>query len=237
MQSTNWTPEHSSALREHLAKGMSYFGGRGGDQREIQHRLFPQRHDRPRQAIGVCQRGPPRGLVQAAAETPNQVRKNCGNATLPAPDGSCPSSNARSPSSSVASKPIRAICRCWSLSPTIAATPMGERRRRAKPSPSAVSHALRTPAIEPRISSDAWPRPVVETDSRHRRTRAGGGGMKREPQPMPGTAIMNPSMAVMIFRMRRLPRRHRIAHLCALIGQTPRGSIRRAQLVGLFATK
>jgi hypothetical protein len=28
---------------------------------------------------------------------------------------------------------------------------MGERRRRAKPSPSAVSHALRTPAIEPRI--------------------------------------------------------------------------------------
>jgi hypothetical protein len=61
--------------------------------------------------------------------------------------------------------------------------------------------------------------------------------MKREPQPMPGTAIMNPSMAVMIFRMRRLPRRHRIAHLRALIGQTPRGSILRAQLVGLFATK
>jgi hypothetical protein len=58
--------------------------------------------------------------------------------------------------------------------------------------------------------------------------------MKREPQPMPGAAAMNPSMAMMIFRMRPLPRRHRIAHVRALIGQTPRGSIRRAQLVELL---
>jgi hypothetical protein len=41
-------------------------------------------------------------------------------------------------------------------------------------------------------------------------------------------------VAVMVFRMRRLPRRHRIAHLRALIGQQPLGSIRRAQLVGLL---
>jgi hypothetical protein len=58
--------------------------------------------------------------------------------------------------------------------------------------------------------------------------------MKREPQPMPGAATMNLSMAVMIFRMRPLPRRHRIAHVRALIGQTPRGSIRRIQLVELL---
>jgi hypothetical protein len=57
--------------------------------------------------------------------------------------------------------------------------------------------------------------------------------MMREPQSMPETATINPSVAVMMFRMRRLPRRHRIAHLRALIGQTPRGSIRRIQLVGL----
>jgi hypothetical protein len=45
---------------------------------------------------------------------------------------------------------------------------------------------------------------------------------------------MNASVAVMVFRMRRLPRRHRIAHLRALIGQTPVGSIRRVQLVALL---
>jgi hypothetical protein len=44
---------------------------------------------------------------------------------------------------------------------------------------------------------------------------------------------MNASVAVMVFRMRPLPRRHRIAHLRALIGQTSLGSIRRAQLVAL----
>jgi hypothetical protein len=45
---------------------------------------------------------------------------------------------------------------------------------------------------------------------------------------------MNASVAVMVFRMRRLTRRHRIAHLRALIGQTPFGSIRRVQLVALL---
>ncbi len=45
---------------------------------------------------------------------------------------------------------------------------------------------------------------------------------------------MNASVAVMVFRMRRLPRRHRIAHLRALIGQLPFGSIRGAQLVALL---
>ena len=58
--------------------------------------------------------------------------------------------------------------------------------------------------------------------------------MKREPKPMPGAAAMNASVAVMVFRMRPLPRRHRIAHLRALIGQTSLGSVRRAQLMALL---
>ena len=45
---------------------------------------------------------------------------------------------------------------------------------------------------------------------------------------------MNPSVAVMVFRMRLLPRRHRIAHLRALIAQQPLGSVRRVQLVELL---
>ena len=58
--------------------------------------------------------------------------------------------------------------------------------------------------------------------------------MKPEPTPTLEAAAMNTSVAVMVFRMRPLPRRHRIAHLRALIGQTPLGSIRRAQLVALL---
>ena len=46
--------------------------------------------------------------------------------------------------------------------------------------------------------------------------------MKRGPKPTP---------AIMIIRMKRLPRRHRIAHLRALIPQQPAHSIRREELV------
>ena len=45
---------------------------------------------------------------------------------------------------------------------------------------------------------------------------------------------MNVSVAVIFFRMKRLSRRHRIAHLRALIGQQPLVSIRRAQLMALL---
>jgi hypothetical protein len=38
----------------------------------------------------------------------------------------------------------------------------------------------------------------------------------------------------MIIRMKRLPRRHRIAHLRALIPQQPAHSIRREELVALL---
>jgi hypothetical protein len=57
--------------------------------------------------------------------------------------------------------------------------------------------------------------------------------MKREPKSTPGTAV-NISVAVMVFRMRPLSRRHRIAHLRALIGHLPPGSIRGVQLMALL---
>jgi hypothetical protein len=49
--------------------------------------------------------------------------------------------------------------------------------------------------------------------------------MKREPKP---------TAAIMVIRMRPLPRRHRIAHLHALIRQQPARSIRREELVALL---
>ena len=58
--------------------------------------------------------------------------------------------------------------------------------------------------------------------------------MTRETKPTPGAAAMNASVAAMVFKMRRLPRRHRIAHLRALTRQLPLGSIRRAELMALL---
>lgn len=45
---------------------------------------------------------------------------------------------------------------------------------------------------------------------------------------------MKPSIARMVFRMARLPRHHRIAHLRALILKEPTRSIRRNDLVELL---
>lgn len=45
---------------------------------------------------------------------------------------------------------------------------------------------------------------------------------------------MATSMNVMIARMKPLPRRHRIAHLRALIRQEPDGSTRRDELAALL---
>jgi len=45
---------------------------------------------------------------------------------------------------------------------------------------------------------------------------------------------MKPNPARMIGRMKPLPRRHRLAHLRALIRQQPAGSLRREQLAALL---
>jgi hypothetical protein len=49
--------------------------------------------------------------------------------------------------------------------------------------------------------------------------------MKRGPKPTP---------SIMVIRMKPLPRRHRIAHLRALIWQQPARSIRREELVAVL---
>lgn len=47
-------------------------------------------------------------------------------------------------------------------------------------------------------------------------------------------ASIDHPLTIMISRMKRLPRRHRIAHLRALIRQEPAHSIRREELAGLL---
>ena len=45
---------------------------------------------------------------------------------------------------------------------------------------------------------------------------------------------MKPTVAIMLIRMKRLPRRDRLAHLRALIRQQPAGSARRDELAALL---
>ncbi len=45
---------------------------------------------------------------------------------------------------------------------------------------------------------------------------------------------MNAPAAIMIARMKPLPRRHRLAHLHALMRSQPSGSLRRRQLAALL---
>jgi hypothetical protein len=53
MELSNWAPEHSDALWEFIAKGMSFFGGRSSDQFTIQYVLLPQCCARTRPAPGA----------------------------------------------------------------------------------------------------------------------------------------------------------------------------------------
>jgi GcrA cell cycle regulator len=57
MQATDWAPEHSAALREFLAKGMSYAKAADAINAKFGNRLYPQRRDRARQADGARRSG------------------------------------------------------------------------------------------------------------------------------------------------------------------------------------
>jgi hypothetical protein len=68
MQSSTWAPEHSQALREYLAKGMSY-SEIGCDQLEVRDRLYPQCNDWARQAIRFARSRSAGAWAEAAAES------------------------------------------------------------------------------------------------------------------------------------------------------------------------
>src|ERR1700721_232206 len=169
-------------------QGHVLFGDRGGDQREIQHRLYPPRRDRPRQAIGACQRGPPRGLVQAASESPpTRPAKSAGTLRFlvrmdhagfrTRRDRQAPlCRNRPAPSDAAGARARRLPLSLW-------------RRRGGR------SHHLLRPAVSRRLkllhaafSSHARLRQAVETGGPDRPAEAFGGGRTHEPKPRPGAA-------------------------------------------------
>jgi len=180
MQSTNWATEHSDALREYLAKGMSYSEIADAINARFQSRLFPQCRDRSRQANGACRPRPAQGFAQAlahaAAESPTAAASQTAQ-TL------CTRVHAAHADFRAHGHRQTALCRNRSA-PSFAhrsrtrRLPLPLRRRRGGRS----HHLLRSPAA-PRLkllrsafSSDARPRHRIGTVRRPRLTPACGGG-------------------------------------------------------------
>ena len=190
MQSTNWASEHSDALREYLAKGMSY-----SEIAQAINARFKTAYSRSA-AIGRASRmglaGPDR-----AKDLPEDLPKDLPK-HWPAPP-KAPQPRLRKPRERYVPGFIRPmpdvqahrdrqapLCRdrsapCFARRSRAGRLPLSLRRRGGGRS----HHLLRSPAA-PRLkllrstfSSDAWPRHRIGTVRRHRLTPACGGGMKR----------------------------------------------------------
>src|SRR3954469_17136929 len=90
--------------------------------------------------------------------------------------------------------------------------------KRARLSPSAVIRAAGFELLRASFSSEPRTGRARRARGEHRFAAGGGGDMK------------NAAVACMVGRLKRLPRRHRIAHLRALIGLRPEGCGRRNEL-------
>jgi hypothetical protein len=136
MESTNWAPEHSAGLREHLAQGLSY-----SEIARAINATFGTTYTRnaalgraKRMGVGGADRPGGWARLPPRAEQPSlhKVRERYA------------AKNSTAPTS------IRAFCPCWSLKAAIAATPTVATRR-VRPSPSAVMSGVRIQATARRI--------------------------------------------------------------------------------------
>jgi GcrA cell cycle regulator len=225
MQSTDWAEEHSKALREFLQSGMSY--SRIADAINAKFKTAYSRNATIGRAKRMGLPGPdrprnwPKPTLSAEALRLHRLRERLA------------SESSRPMPALESVEPVDLCCveinprRLSLLDLEPGRLPLSLRRRRGGRghhllrSPAAPGHELLCRAFLP----DARARRRTGTTRRHRLPQAGGGGMKRGRKPTP---------AIMIIRMKRLPRRHRIAHLRALIPQQPAHSIRREELVALL---
>ncbi|MDB5636135.1 MAG: hypothetical protein JWP51_1043 [Bradyrhizobium sp.] len=150
MQSSDWTAEHSEALREGLARGRSY-----SEIAQAINARFGTAYTRS------ATLGRSRRMGLASPDRSDEIPKAAPIAALPPLQE--PRQRARpelvrpppiferaSPSSFAVSKSIRAISRSWSWNAAIAATPTAGTRR-VKPLPFAVTRGARVQAIAFRI--------------------------------------------------------------------------------------
>jgi GcrA cell cycle regulator len=233
MQSTNWQPAHCEALREYLAKGMSY-----SEIAEAINATFATAYSRNatigrarRMGLAGCDR--PKawpGLPSKAQQTSlRKLRERYVRESgwiVPVFERE---------------EPVK--LRCVEIDPRHLSLPeleAGDCRypyggdEEADPitfcgHPRRPGSSYCAPHFQlvrgPGAASQRRPDTVSEAQVRH--------GRRTETNDV-GAAAINTPVALMLVRMQRLPRRHRIAHLHALIRQQPVDSTRTAELVELL---
>jgi GcrA cell cycle regulator len=154
MQSTNWAPEHSDALREYLAKGMSY-----SEIADAINAKFKTAYSR-NAAIGRAKR-----MGLAGPDRPKDLPEHWPKRPPKTEQLRLHKLSERHAAEFMRAMPVFEIAqtvklrcvsivprhlRCSISKPAIAATPTAATRR-AKPSPSAVTPAERAQAIARRI--------------------------------------------------------------------------------------
>jgi hypothetical protein len=212
MQSTNWAPEHCKALRENLANGMSY-----SEVAEAINAKFNTAYSR-NAAISRARR---MGLVSAArpgdaSQLPPKVSREMRRRYASLAGWIMPVFKRE--------KPVR--LRCVETDPRYLSLLELEPGDCRYPYGGDEEGEAITFCGQPRRDDSSYCAPHFHL------TQGAGRESKRAMAPSRCgwwrqheartvtdiAAAMNTSIAVMIFRMRPLPRRHRVAHLRALIG-------------------
>ncbi len=222
MELSNWAPEHSDALRELIAKGMSFSEAA----RAINSR-FNTSYSRSA-ALGRARRlglGPDDRQTAVDADQACGAARNCGAQSQSFQDACTSLADASLQRGRAGQAALRWHRTEASLPDRVGARrlPLSLwRRRRGRG-----HHLLRSSAprgfelLQPAFSFE----PQSGRAARMREYRfaaAGEGGMKK-------TAV-----SCVADRLKRLPRGHRIAHLRALIGLQPEGCGRRDELSELL---
>jgi GcrA cell cycle regulator len=227
MQLTNWTPEHSAALREYHAKGMSY-----SEIADAINAKFKTSYSRCA-AIGRAKRlglaGPnrpgdrPKSLPRAKAPRRRKLRKRHASGSLRLMP--MPVFEAVAPVKLRCVEIVPRHLALVDLEPGDCRYPYGGDEEGEAISFCGHPKRENSSYCTAHFHLTCGPGTASERAAGTATLRLVGGGMKRGPKLTP---------AVMVVRMKRLPRRHRIARLRGLMAQQPAGSVRKEELAALL---
>jgi GcrA cell cycle regulator len=227
MQSTNWTPEHSAALREYHAKGMSY-----SEIADAINARFKTSYSRCA-AIGRAKRlglaspdrpgDRPKSLQRAKAPRRRKLRKRQASASLRLMP--MPVFEAVAPVKLRCVEIVPRHLALVDLEPGDCRYPYGGDEEGEAISFCGHPKRENSSYCTAHFHLTRGPGTASERAAGTATLRLVGGGMKRGPKLTP---------AVMVVRMKRLPRRHRIAHLRGLMAQQPAGSVGKEELAALL---
>jgi GcrA cell cycle regulator len=213
MELSNWAPEHSDALREFVAKGLSY-----SEAAQAINSRFNTSYSRSA-ALGRARR---LGLTADDRRTPSMPTKPADLRD----DGAARASDFRTlalpwPTAPVFKEIKPVNLRCAAVEPRHLSVVELERGDCRYPYGGDEEGEAITFCGHPRRPGSSYCTPHFH--------------LSRNPVEPPGEGSMKETAVTCVAnRLRRLPRQHRIAHLRALIGLEPEGYSRRDELSGLL---